>query len=90
MLIIDAHCHLSARWQPTGPASTLIEDMDAAGVDKTIVFGVFGIRENNEFVLNAFKEYPDRFIPFVYFDPRYEEEALDEARARGNHRSRLC
>jgi len=33
---------------------------------------------DNRFVAEAAEKYPDRFIPFVYFDPRYEEDALEE------------
>lgn len=55
-----------------GPASTLIESANAANVDKLIVFS------ENEFVAQAAKDFSDRFIPFVYFDPRYEEAALVE------------
>ncbi len=71
MVIIDSHCHLSNRFG-TGPASWLIKSLDGAGVDKACVFS------DNKFVENAVEEYPDRFIPFVYFDPRYEETDLDE------------
>jgi predicted TIM-barrel fold metal-dependent hydrolase len=77
MIVIDAHCHLSQRWEPAGPASLLIDDMDAAGVDMAVVFGVFGDKEDNKFVAESAKKYPDRFIPFVNFDPRYEEVGLD-------------
>ena len=71
MVIIDSHCHLSNRFG-SGPASWLIESLDGAGVDKACVFS------DNKFVEKAVEEYPDRFIPFVYFDPRYEESDLDE------------
>ena len=69
LVIIDAHCHLSPRG---GEASKLIESMDPAGIDMACVFG-----NNNEFVAEAAKNFPDRFIPFVYFDPRYEEIAVE-------------
>lgn len=76
MVVIDAHCHLSQRWKPTGPATLLIDDMDAAGVDMAVVFGVFGDAEDNAFVAKSAEEHPDRFIPFVNFDPSYEEVGL--------------
>ena len=69
MVIIDAHCHLSPRG---GSASKLIDSMDPAGIDMACVFG-----NDNEFVAEAAKNFPDRFIPFVYFDPRYEEVAVE-------------
>ena len=69
MVIIDAHCHLSPRG---GEASKLIDSMDPAGIDMACVFG-----NDNEFVAEAAKKFPDRYIPFVYFDPRYEEVAVE-------------
>jgi len=57
LVVIDAHCHLSQRWKPTGPA--------------------FGDAEENAFVAKSAEEHPDRFIPFVYFDPSYEEVGLE-------------
>jgi predicted TIM-barrel fold metal-dependent hydrolase len=46
--------------------------MDAAGIDMAFVFG-----NDNEFVAEAAKNFPDQFIPFVYFDPRYEEVGVE-------------
>ncbi|MDP6049084.1 MAG: amidohydrolase family protein [Candidatus Bathyarchaeota archaeon] len=69
MVIIDAHCHLSPR---RSKASSLVESMDPAGIDMACVFG-----NDNEFVAEAAKNFPDRFIPFVYFDPRYEEIGVE-------------
>jgi predicted TIM-barrel fold metal-dependent hydrolase len=46
--------------------------MDPAGINMACVFG-----NDNEFVAEAAKDFPDRFIPFVYFDPRYEEVAVE-------------
>ena len=57
MVVIDAHCHLSGRG---GPASKLIEHMDAAGVDKAFVLSAD--------IENAVREFPDRFIPFNALD----------------------
>ncbi len=71
MVVIDAHCHLS-KYMGSGPASTLIEGMDAAGIDMAIVFG------DNEFVADSVESYPGRFIPFFYFNPRYEDAQLGE------------
>ena len=69
MVIIDFHCHLSPRG---GAASKLIESMNPAGIDMACVFG-----NDNVFVADAAKTFPNRFIPFVYFDPRYEEVAVE-------------
>jgi predicted TIM-barrel fold metal-dependent hydrolase len=55
--------------------------MNVAGIDMAIVFG------DNDFVSSSSKEYPDRFIPFYYFNPRNEDAQLEEletyARDRG-------
>jgi predicted TIM-barrel fold metal-dependent hydrolase len=71
MVIIDAHCHLSEH-KGNGPASQLLEGMNVAGIDIAIVFG------DNDFVSRSSKEYPDRFIPFYYFNPRNEDVQLEE------------
>jgi predicted TIM-barrel fold metal-dependent hydrolase len=78
MVIIDMHIHLS---KGRGPVSAFIEEMDAAGVDIAVVFGSGAARRpsiDNQFVAQAVKDFPHRFIPFVYFDPRREEEAVEE------------
>ena len=75
-MLIDAHCHLSEVFGK--PASALIAEMDAASVDMAIVFAGLGERGENEFVANAAAQFPDRFIPFFSFDPRYEEEGVLE------------
>ena len=55
-----------------GPATVLLENMDAAGIDMAIVFG------DNDFVEKSAEKYPDRFIPFYYFNPRNEMSQLSE------------
>lgn len=71
MIVIDAHCHIS-KYMGSGPASTLIEGMNAAEIDKAVVFG------DNDLVSDAAESFPNRFIPFFYFDPRYEETQLPD------------
>ena len=61
-------------------ADNIIEEMDAAGVDKTIIFGVdygllFGeapihIFDQNKLYADAAKRHEDRLIPFMAIDPR--------------------
>jgi predicted TIM-barrel fold metal-dependent hydrolase len=75
MVVIDFHCHLS---QEAGPVSNLIKRMDAAKIDRAVVFGCWSPRCDNEYVHQAIEEFPKRLIPFVTFDPRYEEEGLEE------------
>jgi predicted TIM-barrel fold metal-dependent hydrolase len=76
MVIIDAHCHLSKR-MGNGPATVLLESMDAAGIDMAYVFG------DNDFVEESAQKYPDRFIPFYYFNPRNEMSQLEELEEYG-------
>ncbi|MFX1295145.1 MAG: amidohydrolase family protein [Promethearchaeota archaeon] len=58
----------------------LIEEMEEAGIDKSIIFGVdwglllgepkIRIDEANKFVADSAKEYSDKFISFFTIDPR--------------------
>ena len=78
--MIDAHCHLQSERSPVKP---LIDKMDASGVDMAVSLGSGGnplekLRSNNDYNLQAAREYPERIIPFIYFDPRYEEDGLEE------------
>jgi predicted TIM-barrel fold metal-dependent hydrolase len=67
------------RVDPTG--EKLIAEMDDAGVDKSVIFGVdwaYGVtgepkvrnREQNRYLADYAKEYPGRFIPLAALDPR--------------------
>ena len=71
MVVIDAHCHLS-RFGGSKPASILLDGMNGAGIDMSVVFG------DNKFVSESANKYPDRLIPFFYFNPKYEEVLLPE------------
>jgi len=53
-------------------ASSLIDGMDAANIDMAVVFG------DNKFVAESVEKYPDRLLPFFYFNPRYEEAQLQD------------
>jgi len=64
---------------PTG--EKLIEAMDEAGIDKSVIFGVdwaYGVtgepkvrnREQNKYLAEYAKEYEGRFIPLAALDPR--------------------
>jgi predicted TIM-barrel fold metal-dependent hydrolase len=67
------------RVDPTG--EKLIAEMDDAGIDKSVIFGVdwaYGVtgepkvrnREQNRYLADYAKEYPGRFIPLAALDPR--------------------
>ena len=83
-IVIDAHVHLSSgRRGIKQTAKTMIDKMDEAGVDTVISMGSGGgyleqLKKSNDFNLQAAKDYPGRIVPFVYFDPRYEKDGLDE------------
>lgn len=71
-----------------GWASTkkLLQDMDAAGVDKVVLQGWYWehqdtCRWQNEFYLRCYKEHPDRFIPFVSLQARDGERVFDDLKA---------
>jgi predicted TIM-barrel fold metal-dependent hydrolase len=66
-----------------GNPDKLIKEMNEAGVDKSVVFGVdfgkgavLGLRlatdadEWNKYVLDAVNKYPDRLVGFIAVDPR--------------------
>ena len=77
-----------------GNPERLIKEMDQAGIDKSVVFGVdwglalgepqASIIELNDYVLSAVKKYPDRLIGLFTIDPRRKnsdklfEEYLDK------------
>ena len=83
-IVIDAHTHLSpGREGLTLNVQTMIDKMDASGVDIIVSMGSGGnyleqLKANNNFNLKAAKDYPNRIIPFIYFDPRFEEDGLQE------------
>ena len=89
-IVIDAHCHLmaTARWPYQGgadklSAKPLVDKMNASGVDVGISMGSGGntlewLRASNDFNLQASKDFPGRIVPMIYFDPRYEEDGIEE------------
>src|SRR4051812_32876642 len=73
--IIDCHVHLKhgdatrSEWS----ARTIVEIMDKAGVDKSIVFAMCTTTKRSiEMAEEAVSQYPDRLIPFAYALPNYE------------------
>lgn len=86
MMIIDADCHISPiRAGNRISYETLLGRMDAAGVDKALIWlqppYMRDITESNAYVSEAAKAYPDRFLGFGWADPNISlENALDEAK----------
>jgi hypothetical protein len=66
----------------------LIAEMDAAGIDKTLLVAVdfelawaagsFSAREFNDLIGEAYRKYPDRIIPYAGIDPRRGAGAIEE------------
>jgi len=52
------------------PPEVLLENMDWAGVEKTVLLQGPFYGEANEYLWQAVKQWPDRFIPAAYVDPR--------------------
>lgn len=70
-----------------GDPSRLVEEMDEAGINKTVIVGLdydfkfkgkLNFRGYNDKVAEFRDQYPDRLIPFAGIDPRRGREALDE------------
>ncbi|MBA7507506.1 hypothetical protein ES706_06225 [subsurface metagenome] len=70
-----------------GTPERLVEEMDEAGIDKTVIValdyqylfrGKVSYREYNDMVAEMFNEYPDRLIGFAGIDPRRGKEAIQE------------
>jgi predicted TIM-barrel fold metal-dependent hydrolase len=77
--MIDIHMHVG-RWglkrEPAVDAAELIRRMDEFGIDKAVLLPVgvspesFMLDSGNREVLDAYRAYPGRFIPFCNLDPR--------------------
>lgn len=80
MKIIDTHIHYH---QESIPGKTIIENMDASNVEKSIVlptpdhprYTLMGMTGNNAEVRKVCREFPDRLIPALYVEPRNIMEA---------------
>jgi predicted TIM-barrel fold metal-dependent hydrolase len=83
-IVVDAHTHLSSGRRGIAlTAETMINKMDEAGVDTIISMGSGGqyleqLVKSNDFNLQAAFDYPGRIVPFIYFDPRFEQDGIDE------------
>ena len=80
MKIIDTHIHYH---RESVPGKTIIENMDASNVEKSIVlptpdhprYTLMGMTGNNAEVRKVCREFPDRLIPALYVEPRNIMEA---------------
>lgn len=60
-MIIDSHVHIGAPGSEL-TAESLVERMDRAGVDRSVVFPFWGAKPDNETVAEAVRKYPARLI----------------------------
>jgi predicted TIM-barrel fold metal-dependent hydrolase len=79
--IIDSHVHLkhgdAARTEY--PARVIVDIMDKAGIDKSIVFAMCTTTKRSiEMAERAVAEYPERLIPYAYALPSYERPVIKE------------
>lgn len=82
----DAHCH------PESDLGKQIDLADRLGISKMQISrpvtnfsgtepeGPEQVRRNNDVVLRAMKQYPDRFIGFFTLNPIYRKESMEELR----------
>jgi predicted TIM-barrel fold metal-dependent hydrolase len=83
--IIDAHCSIGeGRYARLAPEA-LLEQMDLAGVDRAVVSPVHEHitvynREGNDYILDAVRRYPRRFVGFATVNPWYGPRAVEELR----------
>jgi predicted TIM-barrel fold metal-dependent hydrolase len=79
--VIDSHVHLkhgdAARTE--FPARVIVEVMNQAGIDQSIVFAMCTTTKRSiEMAEHAVAEYPDRLIPYAYALPHYERPVIKE------------
>ena len=83
-MIVDAHTHLFERFEHLRGlhVDAMIDVLDAAGVDKAVVFTLDGFftdpKRSNERIAEQAAKHPDRLIPFATVNPRHGRTALDE------------
>ena len=78
-MICDSHCHLKHgnRERTEYSARQIVEAMDGAGIDRSVVFAMcVSSSRATEFAYRAYREFPDRLIPYAYAIPHISEPAL--------------
>ena len=74
-MIIDIHNHVGIRIGRSQTGAELVEKMDRAGVDKSVIFS-FVEQPDDEFIAREVKAFPDRLIGFSCVNPWLRKEAL--------------
>jgi predicted TIM-barrel fold metal-dependent hydrolase len=84
-MIIDCHNHITKPYNDLElyqPPERTVSEMNRAGVDKAVVFPfpelTGSISENNDYIFEAIKKYPDRLIGFCHINPWQRDQALEE------------
>ena len=80
-MIIDSHVHLKhGDAQGTEySAETIVNTMDAVGIDKSVVFAISTTTKRSiEMAREAVDKFSDRLIPYVNVDPGYDKSILEE------------
>lgn len=73
-LVIDAHNHIGDRPGARQTGAELVAKLDAAGVDKAVIFPFVEGNFTNDFVKDAYDQFPDRLIPYCAVNP-WERDA---------------
>jgi predicted TIM-barrel fold metal-dependent hydrolase len=82
--VIDSHVHLkhgdAAKTEYS--AEVIVDVMDKAGIDKSVVFAMSTTTKRSiEMAEAAYAKYPGRLIPYTYALPSYERPVLQEIQA---------
>lgn len=75
-VIIDFHNHIGKKKGLAFSAENLLEKMDAAGIDKAVVFS-FPENIDNGYIAESAAKYPDRLIGFASINP-WEEDSEEQ------------
>lgn len=80
-MVIDSHVHLKHA-DAAGteyPAATIVQVMDAVGIDKSVVFAISTTTEHSiEMAQDARAQFPYRLIPYINVEPTYSGAVLGE------------
>lgn len=82
MIKIDGHVNLGDGIYKKQNVKTILKNMDACGIDKSVLCPVEEYvtvynREGNEMIAQACKEHPDRFYGFAVANPWYGKKAVE-------------
>ncbi|NPV68422.1 MAG: amidohydrolase [Anaerolineae bacterium] len=78
-LVIDAHNHIGIRHGAKQLGADLVAKMDAAGVDKAVIFPFLEGNFTNDPIKEAYDQFPDRLIPYCSVNP-WQPDAVEEIR----------